>query len=115
MRSASATDVPPNFMTTVSASAGAACDMAAKDSFRRVRPRLRRLARLAARAAPAKPLRKAEADLAREGGGERSGVAPAAASGATKPRDSAPAAASGAAQPADAASTRAGPAAEADD
>src|SRR3954449_1935240 len=41
MRSASATDVPPNFITTVSASVDAACDIAAKDSFRRVRERLR--------------------------------------------------------------------------
>src|SRR5690349_8848117 len=37
MRSASATDVPPNFMTTVSASAGAASDTALKDSFRALR------------------------------------------------------------------------------
>src|SRR5690349_11367119 len=37
MRSASATDVPPNFMTTVSASAEAASDTALKDSFRALR------------------------------------------------------------------------------
>src|SRR4051794_28288084 len=37
MRSASATEVPPNFMTTVSASAGAASDTALKDSFRALR------------------------------------------------------------------------------
>jgi beta-N-acetylhexosaminidase len=41
MRSASATDVPPNFITTVSARVDAACDIAAKDSFRIVRERLR--------------------------------------------------------------------------
>src|SRR5881275_1177730 len=41
IRSASATEVPPNFITTVSARLGAACDMAAKDSFRSVRERLR--------------------------------------------------------------------------
>jgi len=37
MRSASATDVPPNFITTVSAGAGAASDTALKDSFRALR------------------------------------------------------------------------------
>src|SRR4051794_40484616 len=43
IRSASATEVPPNFITTVSARPGAAaaCDMAAKDSFRCLRDRLR--------------------------------------------------------------------------
>src|SRR4051812_39103643 len=41
MRSASATDVPPNFITTVSVRVDAACDIAAKDSFRTVRERLR--------------------------------------------------------------------------
>src|SRR3954470_22588856 len=49
IRSASATEVPPNFMTTVSArpgsGAGAACDMAAKDSFRCLRGRPLRLIR----------------------------------------------------------------------
>src|SRR4051794_18321191 len=54
IRSASATEVPPNFMTTVSArpgsGAGAACDMAAKDSFRCLRGRpLRLIRRLRAR------------------------------------------------------------------
>src|SRR2546423_5484781 len=41
IRSASATEVPPNFITTVWARLDAACDMAAKDSFRTVRERLR--------------------------------------------------------------------------
>src|SRR5204862_2558148 len=41
IRSASATEVPPNFMTTVSARFDAACAMAAKDSFRIVGERLR--------------------------------------------------------------------------
>src|SRR2546423_6022077 len=41
MRWAAATDVPPNFITTVSGRVDAACDMAAKDSFRIVGERLR--------------------------------------------------------------------------
>ena len=39
--SASATEVPPNFITTVWARSGVACAMAAKDSFRPVRDHLR--------------------------------------------------------------------------
>src|SRR3954468_7153103 len=45
IRSASATEVPPNFMTTVSARSEVACGMRAKDSFRHVRDRLRRPSR----------------------------------------------------------------------
>ena len=41
IRSASATEVPPNFITTVSARSGVACDIRAKDSFRALRDRLR--------------------------------------------------------------------------
>src|SRR4051794_40842149 len=46
IRSASATEVPPNFITTVSDSCGAACAIPAKDSFRTVRDRLRHPSRL---------------------------------------------------------------------
>src|SRR3954468_17073764 len=81
MRSASATDVPPNFITTVSARVDAACDMAAKDSFHTVRERLRHPSRalLAALAAAALAIAVVVVLVASGGGGEKTasgGAAP---------------------------------------
>src|SRR3954470_21585617 len=73
MRSASATDVPPNFITTVSARVDAACDMAAKDSFRIVGERLRHPSRtlVAALAAAAVVVVVVVVLAASGGGGEK--------------------------------------------
>src|SRR3954452_9786165 len=80
MRSASATDVPPNFITTVSARVGAACDMAAKDSFRIVGERLRHPSRalVAALAAAALVVVVVVVLAASSGGGEKTAASRAA-------------------------------------
>src|SRR4051794_4593335 len=71
MRSASATDVPPNFITTVSARVDAACDIAAKDSFRTVRDRLRHPSRaLVAALAAAAVIAVVVVGLVASGGGD---------------------------------------------
>src|SRR3954465_2349300 len=84
MRSASATDVPPNFITTVSARVDAACDIAAKDSFRTVRERLRHPSRvLVAALAAAVLIVAVVVVLAASGGGDEE----TAGSGAPPPPD----------------------------
>src|SRR3954468_2579986 len=72
MLSCAATDVPPNFITTVSARVDAACDMAAKDSFRIVGERLRHPSRtlVAALAAAAVVVVVVVVLAASRGGGE---------------------------------------------
>jgi beta-N-acetylhexosaminidase len=80
MRSASATEVPPNFITTVSARFDAACDIAAKDSFRRVRERLRHPSRaLVAAIAAALVIVVVVVVLVASGGGDEKTASRAAA------------------------------------
>jgi beta-N-acetylhexosaminidase len=79
--------VPPNFITTVCARADAACDIAAKDSFRIVRERLRHPSRalVAALAATALLIAVVVVLVASGGGGAKSASRAAAAPPADRP------------------------------
>src|SRR3954452_9830526 len=87
IRSASATDVPPNFITTVSARVDAACDMAAKDSFHGVGERLRHPSRtlVVALAAAAVVVVVVVVLLASSGGGDKAASRAAAAPPPARP------------------------------